>query len=61
MLELEKHILEPRLGIHLGSRPVPHLAANASPAMLIIISATLNPIVAIVRGIIIIMEAWSCW
>ena len=60
MLELEKHILEPELlGKHLGA-PFLHLAADASPAMLIIISITLKPIVTIMRGITI-MEFWGCW
>ena len=59
-LELEKHILEPVIvGKHLGA-PFLHLAADASPAMLIIVRNTLNPVVTIVRRIIIIMELWAC-
>ena len=58
MLELEKHIPLPARA-HLGSWPSRHVKADASPAMLIRISATLNPIVTIVRGIII-MELWAC-
>ena len=60
MLELEKHIQWPVLLTHVAW-PLIHLAADASPVMLIIISNTLNPIVTIVRGIIIIiMELWAC-
>ena len=60
MLELEKHILGPLAGTHAASVENAHQWADASPAILNIISATLSPIVTIVRGITI-MELWACW
>ncbi|KNZ59030.1 hypothetical protein VP01_1812g1 [Puccinia sorghi] len=58
VLELEKYILAAAGGAHAGSRPTVQWAADASPAMLIIIRA-LNAIITIGRWIII-MKLCEC-
>ena len=61
MLELEKHVLKPVVVSRHAAVEIPaHQWADASPAILNIISATLSPIITIVRGITI-MELWACW
>ena len=60
MLEIEKHIPKPLVPRHEAEEDTAHQWADASPAMLNIISATLSPIVTIVREIAI-LKLWVCW
>ena len=61
MLELEKHVLKPVVVSRHAAVEIPaHQWADASPAKLNIISATLSPIVTIVREIAI-LKLWVCW